>query len=253
MTEKEKPEYSDIHRLKTFLSHLSHPLDEIPANENLNTEKTETSATIFNELVSDKKSVEEMKIPEFESENHKIDFGLTAEEKKSLKINETINGVTKEERPALVNWIQTKINVLKKELAPGAYVWEYIDDGNMPEYLIGEQLFNWKAIANLWLENRLPTYEQCQEMGFSPKWWEKHIEAMNKYFKEWDNYIFPWARYPEYQNFYSIGTRADMRLAWKSDWINATFNNNYIHLNLDADKNPASYPEFWFGLRLLKK
>jgi|GEM_PF-2142402 len=57
-----------------------------------------------------------------------------------------------------------KIKVLKKELAKGAYVREYQDDGKMPSHLVGEQLFNRKAVLNLKLQDRLPTYAQYQEM-----------------------------------------------------------------------------------------
>ncbi|MEI8008857.1 MAG: hypothetical protein WCI00_05750 [bacterium] len=41
---------------------------------------------------------------------------------------------------------------------------EYQDDGKMPKHLVGEQLFNWKAVLSLGLQDRLPTYNQYKEM-----------------------------------------------------------------------------------------
>ncbi len=83
-----------------------------------------------------KESKEKMKTPELESENHKIDKWLYKKEKLAQWWKE-------EQRPAYINWSETKITVLKKELAPGAYVWEYQDNGKMPKHLVGEQLFIW--------------------------------------------------------------------------------------------------------------
>jgi hypothetical protein len=106
-----------------------------------------------------KESKEKMKTPELEAENHKIDRWLPRTKENWWK---------EEERPA--NGRGVKIKILKKELAPGAFVREYQDDGIMPKHLVGEQLFNWKAVLSLGLEDRLPTYKQYQEMWFSEKW-----------------------------------------------------------------------------------
>lgn len=89
-----------------------------------------------------KESKETMKKPQLESENHKIDQGKSKKEKLA-------EGWKEEERPAYINGSETKIKILKKELAPGAFVWEYQDDGKMPKHMVGEQLFNWKAVFSL--------------------------------------------------------------------------------------------------------
>lgn len=89
-----------------------------------------------------KESKEKMNMPQLESENHKIDQGKSKKEKLA-------EGWKEEERSAYINGSETKIKILKKELAPGAFVWEYQNDGKMPKHMVGEQLFNWKAVLNL--------------------------------------------------------------------------------------------------------
>lgn len=254
----------DINKLQTPISDSSRPLDVIPGDEKLSTKNTEISDTIFKELVSDKKSVEKMKTPEFEDENHKIDFWLSDEEKKTLAVGETKNQVTKENRPFRINWKRINIDVLKKELAPGAYVREYQNDDAMLSYLVWQQLFSWAAVVALWLEDRRPTYEQCLEMWFA-KWkniskdasieeieeyekiLNKHRDTMTKHFKKWDNYIFPGTRYPTEKNFFSVGTRVDMHIKGQEAWTFVTFHKDYIHLNA------IPLPEFGLALRLLKE
>jgi hypothetical protein len=99
-------------------------------------------------------SVEKMETPELESQSYKIDFGLSDEEKKSLKIGETKNGVTKEERDSNLG----SIIVLRKDLAPFAFVFELTDDGKGPKHLAGKQLFTHDAVQTLPedIKKRLP-------------------------------------------------------------------------------------------------
>jgi hypothetical protein len=93
----------------------------------------ETTITHIVNLFSDKEeSQEKMKTPELESDNHKIDFGLSEEEKKSLKVGETKNGVTKEEILAYFHVGRGNITVLKKQIdgaKKDAFVREYVDLG----------------------------------------------------------------------------------------------------------------------------
>ncbi|MEI7563735.1 MAG: hypothetical protein WCJ39_09210 [bacterium] len=58
-----------------------------------------------------------------------------------------------------------KIKVLYKKLGTGT-VWEYQNDGVMPKNLVGVQLFDWRAILNLKLENKLPNQEQITHLFF---------------------------------------------------------------------------------------
>jgi len=182
-----------------------------------------------------KESKEKMKTPQLESENHKIDTWKSKKEKLAEWWKE-------EERPAYINWSKTKIKVLKKELAPGAYVREYQDDGKMPKHLVGEQLFNWKAVLSLGLQDRLPTYNQYKEMWFSPNWWEEHKKAMNKNFKKWDNDLFPGCWDPDYELFYNFGDRTD---CWLADGGDVVLIEDYMN-------HDGYNPEFGFSLRLLQ-
>jgi len=45
-------------------------------------------------------------------------------------------------------------------------VWEYQNDGIMPKNLVGVQLFDWRAILNLKLENKLPNQEQITHLFY---------------------------------------------------------------------------------------
>ncbi len=177
-------------------------------------------------------SKEKMKTPELKSENHKIDKWLSKKEKLAQWWKE-------EERPAYINGTEMKIKVLKKELAKDAYVREYQDNGKMPSHLVGEQLFNRKAVLNLKLQDRLPTYSQYQEMWF---WWENHEDIMDKNFKKWDNCLLFGFRDPNTEKFHNIGLRTDCRLA---DGTN-------VELHKDKMHHYNNYPVFGFSLRLLK-
>jgi hypothetical protein len=81
-------------------------------------------------------SIEKMKIPELESENYKIDLGLSEEEKKSLKVGETKNDVIKKKILAYFHVGRGDIIVLKKQIEgakKNAFVWEYMDEGVLSE------------------------------------------------------------------------------------------------------------------------
>ena len=115
----------------------------------LNSEKGKKEIeTIFGEKASKDKvwseAKEKMKTPQLEKENHKIDQGMSLEEK--LK-----NGWKKEKNVfAYINGVEKKVAVLKKTIewwAKDAFVWEYIDDGVMPKSLIGEPTVQSKCRA----------------------------------------------------------------------------------------------------------
>jgi hypothetical protein len=174
-----------------------------------------------------------MKTPQLESENHKIDKWKSKKEKIAEWWKE-------EERPAYINGTETKIKVLKKELAPGAYVREYQDDGKMPKHLVGEQLFNWKAVLSLGLQDRLPTWENMVTMRWETKE-EKDNFLKNNFQKNWNN-LFPGYWNPNNKGFYGIGVRTD---CWLSDGNNVVLSGDSVDHNDDI-------PEFGFSLRLLK-
>jgi hypothetical protein len=87
-----------------------------------------------------------MKPQRLQRENHKID--------KELLLREKLNkGRKKETVPAVINGVEKKITVIKKQIEGAnadAFVWEYIDDKDMPKnIMVGEQLFNRNAVLNL--------------------------------------------------------------------------------------------------------
>ncbi|HRX64271.1 MAG TPA: hypothetical protein P5060_04155 [Candidatus Absconditabacterales bacterium] len=174
-----------------------------------------------------------MKTPQLETKNHKIDEGKSKKEKLA-------EGWKEEERPAYINGTETKIKILKKELAPGAFVREYQDDGKMPKHLVGEQLFNWKAVLNLGLQDRLSTWENTQSMRGETKE-EKDGFLKNNFQKDGKN-LFPGYWNPSYKKFSNIGKRTDFWLSGGNDVV------------LHRDGMDRSYynPEFGFSLRLLK-
>jgi len=182
---------------------------------------------------SKKESKEKMKTPQLETENHKIDKWKSKKEKLAEWWKE-------EERPAYINGTETKIKVLKKELAKGAFVREYQDDGKIPSHLVGEQLFNWKAVPNLWLKDRLPTWENMQAMRWDTKE-EKDNFLKNNFQKDWKN-LFPGYWIPSNKRFTNLGGRTD---CWLSDGGN-------VELSKDTMSRYYDNPEFGFSLRLLE-
>jgi len=178
-------------------------------------------------------SKEKMKTPELEKNNHKIDEWKYKKEKLAEWWKE-------EERHAYINGSETKIKILKKELAPGAFVREYQDDGKMPKHLIGEQLFNWKAVLSLGLQDRLPTWENMVAMRWETKE-EKDNFLKNNFQKNWEN-LFPGCWGPSGEEFKGIGHRADY---WLADGGN-------VGLDGDGMYHYNGSPEFGFSLRLLK-
>lgn len=181
---------------------------------------------------SKKESKEKMKTPQLETKNHKIDEWKSKKEKLAEWWKE-------EERPVYIDGSETKIKVLKKELAPGAFVREYQDDGKMPKHLVGEQLFNWKAVLSLGLQDRLPSYEQMETM----RWWkENHGKFLeNNFQKDWKN-LFPGFWIPDDKGFDGVGERTD---CWLSDGRD-------VDLDRDDVNHDDGNPEFGFSLRLLK-
>jgi hypothetical protein len=174
-----------------------------------------------------------MKTPQLETKNHKIDEWKSKKEKLAEWWKE-------EERPAYINGIETKIKILKKELAPGAFVREYQDDDKMPKYLVGEQLFNWKAVLNLGLQDRLPTWENMQAMRWSTQE-EKNNFLKNNFQKDWKN-LFPGYWNPFYKKFFNIGERTACWLSYGFHVVLLKDDLNHFYYN----------PEFGFSLRLLK-
>ncbi len=178
-------------------------------------------------------SKETMKKPELESDNYKIDQWKSKKEKLS-------EGWKEEERLAYINDSATNIKVLKKELAPGAFVWEYQDDGKMPKHLVGEQLFNWKAVLNLWLEKRLPTWENMKTMRGDTE--EENQNFLKNNFQKDGKKLFPGCWDPNEKEFYSIGARPGCWVAGGDD----------VELYEDSMGHSNDGHEFGFSLRLLK-
>lgn len=185
---------------------------------------------------------EETEIPELETKNYRIDILLSQEQK--------LAWWWKEEESFLdINGKQTKIKILKKELAPGAYVWEYQNDGNIPSNVIGEQIFNWKAVLALWLQNKLPTRGSISELikmqAQSPF---DNFDVCYKNFKE--KYFQTKCGYwhPDYKEFRAVGNRAEIWLADDQNGQSVWFNNDDFN-----DHGGAEWPERGLPLRLLKK
>lgn len=197
--------------------------------------KPETREEDFRAMIdgkSEKKeSKEKMNTPELESENHKIDQGKSKKEKLA-------EGWKEEERPAYINGSETKIKVLKKELAPGAFVWEYQDD--VPNHLRGEQLFNRKAVLSLWLEKQLPTWENMQTMRWETV--EENQNFLKNNFQKDGKNLFPGGWDPDVEGFDGMGE-------WTGCWL---ADGDNVKLNEDSMGHDNSNHEFGIALRLLK-
>lgn len=154
-----------------FREIVANPEYQKMRKEYLNEKKSEN----FSEI----KSKEKVKIPQLESKNYKIDEWKSKQEKlvewwKEYEIS------VKSER------IDTKIKILKKEFAPGAYVMEYQDDGKTPDYLVGQQLFSRGAVVYFNIQHRLPTVDQYKALwvdGWPSPFLSKNTEnrIRNKY------------------------------------------------------------------------
>ena len=116
-----------------------------------------------------------------------------------------------------VDWEKTKI---KAKVNKEWDIREYISW--MPTNLIWEQLFTWNAVVRLWLEKRLPKYED---------------------FKDIKTDIFPGYWDPDYKTFSHLHTRAD---CWLADSTNIELNKAHIHLN-------HYFPQCGFSVRLVKE
>lgn len=113
---------------------------------------------------------------------------------------------------AFVNGQEKKIQIFKGEIKwhhPKAYVWKYIDEpeNSIPKHLIGEQVFNWNAILNLGIQNKLPTLEKVEKIR-----WNNHNQFIKNNFEKNGNMIFPWVYEPKDDEFDDIGGWIDMWL-----------------------------------------
>lgn len=203
-------------------------------NKNMWTKATKKE---FKELGPDtkksKEQKEKMKMPQLESENYRIDVWLSKKEKLA-------QWWKAEERPALVNWIETKIKVLKKELSKGAYVREYQDDGIIPNHLVGEQLFNWEAVLYLKLQDRLPLYSEYEKMWFE---WKDYKKAIERNFTKWDNVMYSGDLKLYDKKFHHIGERMSCRLE----------DGSHVVLTEDYMFHTDILLVYGLSLRLLKK
>jgi len=184
-------------------------------------------------LMGKTESIEGIKKPQLESENHKIDTWLSKAEKLAQWWKE-------EEKTAYINGVEMTIKVLKKELAEGAFVREYQDDGKIPNHLIGEQLFNKAAVTYLDLWKKLPSWQNMVTMRWKTTKEQENF-LKNNFQKDWEN-MFPGYWHPGGKKFVNIGERAG---CWLSGGLN-------VKLNEDSMRYDDYDPEFGFSLRFLK-
>ena len=191
----------------------------------------------------EKEEKEKIKNQQLEKENYKIDKWMSLKEK--LK-----NGWKKEENvPAYINRVRKKITVLKKTIEWGekdAFVWEYLDDGGIPKNIVGEQIFNWNAVLNLWLQTRLPSYEQIETIRWDKEKHQKFLE--NNFQKNWPVHeggenSFPGYWGPILETFFDI---SGVVCCWLSDGKDIEINNECIKRGSGSDIT------YGFSLRLLK-
>lgn len=106
-------------------------------------------------------SVERSRI-QLEKENYRIEKNLDVNQKLAAGWEILPN------QQAEINGKSQEISILRK-LIPGekvdAFVYEYMDDGIIPKDLIWQQLFNWNAVLNLWLEQDLPDIDDLKKIG----------------------------------------------------------------------------------------
>lgn len=135
--------------------------EAVPLQASLIEAKVETLMAKTEETVL-KQSIEKDKIPaELQTENYKIEFGLTWVTQENAIIS-------------YANWVEKDTTVFKKVLAPGAFV---------RANLAWDQFFNRKAVLHLWLQKSLPSYKDLVNI----RWWE---EFDNNFFKKC-GYILP--------------------------------------------------------------
>ena len=116
-----------------------------------------------------------------------------------------------------VDWEKTKI---KAKVNKEWDIREYISW--MPTNLIWEQLFTWNAVVRLWLEKRLPKYED---------------------FKDLKTDIFPGYWGTIYDRFYNLNKRAD---CWLADGYD-------IEITKDNINHNFYNPQCGFSVRLVKE
>ncbi|HRU50277.1 MAG TPA: hypothetical protein P5155_02115 [Candidatus Absconditabacterales bacterium] len=196
-------------------------------------EDIQNAVDFFYGKTEKKESKETMEKPQLESENYKIDKGLTKKEKLD-------QGWKEEERLAYINGIETNIKVLKKELTEGAFVREYQDDGKIPKHLVGEQLFNKVAVTYLDLWKKLPTRENMVVMRGKTK--EERENFLKNNFQKDGKNLFPGFWDPDDKGFYGIGKRTGYGLS----------DGSIVGINKDNMHHYNGNPEFGFSLRFLK-
>lgn len=169
-------------------------------------------------------------VPTIQNKNYRIDSSLSRDEKLESWRQEKEEGIYD-------RWVlKEKILLLKKELDSTAFVREYPKTKSIPEHLWGEQIFNRYAVIYLWLQDSLPSWNQYIEMWFG---WENQQQLVDKYFKQWDTYIFPGF----YEKWFAwIGTRATSRLR-----------KGHIILDRDHFWLITDQKETGYSIRLLKQ
>ena len=116
-----------------------------------------------------------------------------------------------------VKWEETQI---KCKVSPEWDIREYVSW--VPQELIWEQLFTYSAICRLWLEKRLPTYDDIKVLDSS---------VLAGY----------WS--PLNKKFYDIGERSNV-------WLAGGFNANFVQNDWGRGNDDRSYV---FSGRLLKE
>jgi hypothetical protein len=134
------------------------------------------------------------------------------------------------------------VSLLKKEIPwkqSEAFVWEFAAD--VPEEFIWKQLFNRYAVLNLWLENKLPSYEDLEQL---------QSRDHEKFLKE-NNVLFLGYRHSGRFHLHDVGSVCHM---WLMD--RNLSDNNYVEI--DNKKMTGRrwdlerLPEFGMPIRLLK-
>jgi hypothetical protein len=179
------------------------------------------------------------KLPELETENHKIDINFSTEDKlQNWRTKETdTNGII----------------YLKKDLWWDAYVREYLEWVDK-EY-VWEQKFNRAAVnAVSWLKDKLPkNYEQFEKImrksekirweNYSEKIrLENHQDFMQKYFSKNGKLMLSGHRNPHNEKFCDIHGIESCRL-WDATDVDLG--------KCDTDHYDTD-PRFGFSIRLLK-
>jgi hypothetical protein len=104
--------------------------------------------------------------------------------------------------------------------------------------MVGEQLFNRNAVLNLWLNTKLPTWEQMQKI----KWANPHDYFLEMNFQKDKKNLFPGYRGPLSKDFSAVGLQAH---CWLADGSN-------VGVSRDIMNHSSSNPRFGFSIRLFQ-